>query len=109
MEKYPAPLAEYIEQQIRSERTSNNADGRTTPQSRLNEISAECKMLYERGQALMKSIGEEDLARCRRFFNTKFEYGADTLTRRYIMKKDVIVPQYVTLYERMRIIRAAIL
>jgi len=109
VEKLPVELRWYIEQQIRSVIASNHAEHRSTPQAEIDKITEESKKLYDDGRALMESIGKEDLERCRRFFAVKFEYGSDALTRRFIMKKDVIVPQYVTLYERMRIVRAAIL
>ena len=99
----PYDLECYIAERRRSESAAKNADFKAISQATLDEISRQCDVEYERGQKLISSISEDDLRRCRNLYALRHDqYGADTLTQKYIEGQYVLVPCYAGFIEEVR-------
>jgi hypothetical protein len=108
----PYDLRRYIKQAQSDAGSANQADHKPTFQSEYDGIASRAVKLYSVGQEFMKRVEAEDkddLARCNRLFALDHEYGSSDLVEAVILGKRMIVPRYVTLIERMRKLRVAII
>lgn len=101
MTELPYDLGNFISKKQRLATEGNQSDNKPTYQSEMDEIAKDCQELYERGLALIASISQEDLERCRKLCahrqgNT---YGLNDLQQARVKEERVLVPKYVVYIE----------
>lgn len=99
----------YLREEHKSIADSNACEHRPTYKSEIDAATALAEKLYARGKEMVKEIGQEDLARCRRLYSTQHSYRADDFCQGRLLGQWVIVPRYVFWLDDVRKAREAVL
>lgn len=105
----PHELQEYIKGQQRTTIEANLCEHSTTSQSELDQIASRAAHLYTVGQELIKQIqaqDEKNLTWCMKLYLQTSAYGEHELVEATILEKRVLVPRFVSLFEKMRKLHA---
>lgn len=101
MPQFVQTLEKYISHVQQETIDGNTCDYRGTYQSELDDIARRYTAMHERGQALIATLPEEDLERCRRLYNSRRRplmlYSDDLCVSTTIADTWVLVPAYVSL------------
>lgn len=102
MDKHPFELERYIAKAKRDEIDGNATDYKTTSEASLERIEKDAIARYKLGEELIAKISKEDLARCRKLYDSRQWWDAENLRYCHIDGKGVLVPAYISLIEEVR-------
>ncbi len=99
--EYPYKFRDYVYKQHESCSEGNQADHRPTYPDELDDITASCIKMYERGLAVIETMADAEHAQCQALFELEHgelaQFKCDTYVQTsFTGTGTVLVPTYVT-------------